>query len=126
MKNKILFVLSLLFGLMFINAGLNKFYNYIPVPDDISEDAMKIFIAMSEIIWLMPLIAIVEIIGGILIIIPQLRALGALVNLPIMTGILIHHITLGEGILIPLIMFSILIWIIYEERKKLLPLLKKQ
>lgn len=126
MKNKILFVLSLLFGLMFINAGLNKFFNYMPVPDDIPEDAMKIFVAMTEIIWLMPLIGIVEIIGGILIIFPRFRALGALVNLPIMTGILIHHITLGEGVLIPLIMFFILIWLIYEERKKFLPLLIEQ
>ncbi len=32
MKNKILFVVSLLFGLLFINAGLNKFFNYMPVP----------------------------------------------------------------------------------------------
>jgi len=32
MKKKILFVLSLLFGLMFINSGLNKFFNYLPSP----------------------------------------------------------------------------------------------
>lgn len=94
------------------------------VPDDIPEEAMKMFIAMTEIIWLMPLIAIVELIGGILIIFPRLRALGALVNLPIMTGILIHHITLGEGLLVPLALFIIIIWVLYEERRKYLPLIE--
>lgn len=32
MKQKIITVVSVLFGLMFINAGLNKFFNYMPVP----------------------------------------------------------------------------------------------
>lgn len=32
MRKKILFVLSLLFGLMFVNAGLNVFFNYMPEP----------------------------------------------------------------------------------------------
>lgn len=49
MKNKILFILCLLSGLMFINAGLNKFFNYIPVPEDMPEKTMKMFTAMMEI-----------------------------------------------------------------------------
>ncbi|MEC3965840.1 DoxX family protein [Flagellimonas halotolerans] len=88
MKNRIVFVLSLLLGLMFINAGLNKFFNYMPVPEDIPEKAMKMIMAMTEITWLMPLLAIVEIIGGVLFMIPRFRALGALAILPIMTGII--------------------------------------
>ena len=46
MKQKILFVLCLLFGLMFINAGLNKFLNYMPVPEEMPEDSMQLFTAM--------------------------------------------------------------------------------
>ena len=41
MKAKILFVLCLLFGLMFINAGLNKFFNYMPMPKDMPENSME-------------------------------------------------------------------------------------
>ena len=66
MKNKIQFVICLLFGLMFINAGLNKFFNYMPVPKNLPEHMLKIMGAMMTITWLMPLIAIVEIIGGVL------------------------------------------------------------
>jgi len=84
MKNKILFVVSLLFGLMFINAGLNKFLNYMPVPDDLPESMMKVMTAFMEISWLMPLIAVAEIVGGLLFIIPKVRALGAIVIFPIL------------------------------------------
>ena len=69
MKQKILFVVCLLFGLMFINAGLNKIFNYIPVPDNMPEGMMKMFNGVTAIVWLMPLIAAAEIVGGILFII---------------------------------------------------------
>lgn len=125
MKNKILFVVSLLFGLMFINAGLNKLLNYMPIPEDLPQEVMVMFEAMTKITWLMPLIAVFEIIGGILIIVPRLRALGALVLTPIMVGIVAHHIALGDLNPLPFAMAAILIWIIFENRVKYLPLIKK-
>ena len=54
MKNKLLFVICLLFGLVFINAGLNKFFNYMPIPEDMPEKVMKMFTTIMEIGWLMP------------------------------------------------------------------------
>ena len=48
MKKKILFVVSLLFGLMFINSGLNKIFNYIPVPENMPENMVKLMAAMME------------------------------------------------------------------------------
>lgn len=50
MKKKILFAVSLLFGLMFINSGLNKFFNYMPIPKDLPESLMKVMGAFMEII----------------------------------------------------------------------------
>lgn len=76
MKKKILFILCLLFGLMFINAGLNKFFNYMPAPDDIPENMIQLMGAIDQFGWLMPLIGLVEVLGGILIILPKTRALG--------------------------------------------------
>ena len=123
MKQKILFVLCLLFGLMFINAGLNKFFNYIPVPEDMPEDSMQMFTAMMQIGWLMPLIAIFEIIGGILFIIPKVRALGAVILAPIMTGIMLTHFTIApEELPIALSLLAIYLWVIFENRNKYLPM----
>ncbi len=125
MKNKILSVISFLFGLMFINAGLNKFFNYLPAPDDMPERALKMLMAMSEITWLLQLIATFEMIGGILFILPRFRALGAIVLTPIMAGILAHHFILGDGLIIPLLLTAILIWVIVENRHKYQPLINK-
>ena len=92
MKKKILFIVSLLFGLMFINAGLNKIFNYIPVPDDLPAETVKLMSALMAVSWLMPLIAVVEIVGGILFITNRFRALGALITFPILIGIVLTHV----------------------------------
>jgi uncharacterized membrane protein YphA (DoxX/SURF4 family) len=125
MKNKILFVLSLLFGLMFINAGLNKFFFYMPMPEDAPAEGMKDFAAMMEISWLLPLIAVAEIVGGIFVIIPKTRALGALIIFPVMVGILLTHIFVDTTTLpIAAVLAAILGWIMYENREKYFPIIR--
>lgn len=124
MKSKILFVLCLLTGLMFLNAGLNKFFNYMPIPDNMPEDTMKMFNGMMAITWLMPLIGATEIVGAILFIIPKTRALGALVLLPIMVGIVLTHLMVDQsGLPIALVLFAINIWVIVENREKYMPMI---
>lgn len=125
MKKKILFVISLLFGLMFINAGLNKFLNYIPVPDDMPDEMVKLTTALMSISWLFPLIATVEIVGGILFIIPKFRALGAIIIFPIVVGIVLTH-TINEpsGLPVALVLLLINLWVFFENREKYLPMIK--
>ncbi|MBI2280829.1 MAG: DoxX family protein [Bacteroidetes bacterium] len=125
MKNKILFIICLLFGLMFINAGLNKFLNYIPVPDDMPEAMVKLTEALMSISWLMPLVAVVEIVGGILFIIPKFRALGAIIIFPIVVGIVLTH-TINEpsGLPMALVLLLINLWVFFENREKYLPMIK--
>ena len=125
MKKKILFVVSILFGLMFINAGLNKFFNYIPVPADLPEKMVKVMAAMMEITWLMPLLASAEIVGGILFMIPKFRALGAIVIFPVMVGILLTHLVLEpSGLPIALVLMAIEVWVIFENREKYMPMIR--
>lgn len=124
MKKKILFIACLLFGLMFINAGLNKFLNYMPVPKDMPPNAMAMFGAIMQIKWLMPLIGIAEIIGGILVIIPRFRALGAVIIFPVMVGILLTVISLSSGIPMVLVLWAVLIWVLFENREKYFPMIR--
>lgn len=125
MKKKILFVVSLLFGLMFINSGLNKFFNYLPMPADLPEETIKVMTAMMQIKWLMPLVATFEIIGGALFITNRFRALGAIIIFPILVGILLHHITLmPAGLPIVIVLMAINIWVIIENREKYLPMIR--
>lgn len=116
MKRIIQNIVSLLAGLMFINAGLNKLLDYIPVPDDLPEQLVNMNTAMAEIGWLLPLVAIAEITGGILFITPHFRALGAIILFPIMLGILIIHFTVDpSGLAVVLAIFLVLLWGMYEN-----------
>jgi len=125
MKKKLIFVLSLLFGLMFINSGLNKFFNYLPVPSDLPEALLKDMNAFMEISWLMPLIAVVEIVGGILFVTNRFRALGAIIVLPVMVGVVCVHMSVApSGLPIAFILLAINLWAIFENRQKYLPLVR--
>lgn len=124
MKQKILFGVCLLFGLMFINAGLNKFFNYMPMPEDMPESMMKVMGAFMQISWLMPLVAVAEILGGILIIISKYGALGAIIAFPIVTGILLTNIfNAPSGLSIALVFLAVNLWVIFENRKKYMPMI---
>ncbi|SEV91003.1 DoxX protein [Chitinophaga sp. YR573] len=126
MKSKILFVLCLLTGLMFINAGLDKFFHYMPVPKDMPEKMVKVGMAFMEIGWLMPLVGIIEILGGLLLFSSRTRALGAIVILPVLTGILLTCISMAPSALpIALTLTAIILWVIIDNREKYLPMVRK-
>jgi putative oxidoreductase len=125
MKKKILLGVSILFGLMFINSGLNKFFNYMPMPKDMPENMMKAMTAFMEIGWLMPLIAVAEIAGGLLFITNKFRALGAIIIFPVLIGILLTHIIIApSGLPFALVLLAIEIWVIIENREKYIPMIK--
>lgn len=125
MKKRILNILSVLFGLLLLNGGLNKFLHYMPVPDDLPEGLTRDNAALLEISWLLPLIGSAELLGGLLILLPRTRALGALVIFPVMVGVLLTHIFVApEGLPVALVIWGILIWIMYDNRRRYFPLIK--
>ncbi len=124
-KSKILFGVCLLFGLMFINSGLNKFFEYMPVPKDLPPGLMKAFGAFMEIGWILPLVAVAEILGGLLVMIPKTRALGAIILFPVMVGAVITNVMYyKQGLPMVIVVAAILLWIIFEERNKYLPMVR--
>lgn len=126
MKQKIIFVVSVLFGLMFLNAGLNKFFNYMPIPEDIPENLLKVMEAFMNIGWLLPLTGLIEIIGGILFMIPKTRALGAVVIFPIMVGVVLTNtVNDTSGMPIALVLLAINLWVLIENKEKYRPMLRK-
>ena len=115
-------VICVLFGLMFLNAGLDKFFHYMPMPE-MPADMMKVFEAFGTIKWLMPLVGFIEIIGGLLFIVPKTRALGAIVILPVMAGIILHNsVFMPSGLSIAGVLLLINIWVIADNWKKYQPM----
>lgn len=125
MKQKILFVVCLLFGLLFINSGLNKFFNYMPMPSDMPEAMLKLFASFMEIKFLMPLVAVAEIIGGLLFIFSKTRALGAIIIFPVNIGILLTHILfVPSGIVLAIILLGINLWVLVINKDKYMPMIE--
>jgi len=86
---------------------------------------MKVMAAFMEIGWLMPLVAVDEIVGGTLFMIPKLRALGAIIIFPVMIGIILTHIFLEpSGLPLALVLLAINLWVIIENREKYMPMIK--
>jgi uncharacterized membrane protein YphA (DoxX/SURF4 family) len=124
MKEKILMVLCALFGLGMIIFGANKLYPFMPMPE-LTEEQKTIFGAFGTIKWLMPLVGITEILGGLLIAIPKTRALGAIVILPVMVGILVHNLTFDPGqLLIPAVFAIINLWAIIDNTDRYKAMIK--
>ncbi len=108
-----------LFALMFMNAGLDKFLHYMPVPP-MSEEMQKIFGAMTTLKWIIPLVGSIELTSGILVLFPKTRILGALMIFPVLIGILIHNATfMPEGLIIAGVLFLIEIWMLIDNKDKI-------
>ncbi len=124
MKSKIFTFFCVVLALVFINAGMDKFFHYIPVPNNLPEEVVKDGMALVEIAWLLPLIASAEILGGLLIIFRKTRALGVLVLFPVAVGILLSNTVDASALPVALAVWAILLWIIYENREKYLVLVR--
>lgn len=71
----------------------------------------------------MPLVGVIEAIGGLLFIFPKTRALGAIVILPITVGVILHNaIFMPEGLVIAAPFFLIHVWMIADNWGKYKPL----
>jgi putative oxidoreductase len=116
-------ILCALFGLMFLNAGLDKFFHYMPMPE-MPAEMMKLYEAFGTIKWLMPLVGFIEIVGGLLFIFPKTRPLGALVILPVLVGVIIHNaVFMPSGLAIAGVLLLINIWVIADNWKKYQPMI---
>lgn len=94
------------------------------MPEKLPDKMLKAMAAFMEIGWLFPLVGLAEILGGLLIIIPKTRALGALIILPVMVGITLTNIVQdSSGLPMVIALWAILIWIMVENRRKYLPLI---
>ncbi|MGE9311921.1 DoxX family membrane protein [Niabella sp. CJ426] len=111
-------IFFVLFALMFINAGLDKFLHYMPMPE-MTPEMKPVFEAFGTLSWLTPLTGLIELLAGILILFPKTRALGAIMILPVMIGILCHNATfMPSGLLIAGVLFLINFWMIGDNWKK--------
>ncbi|HTF45929.1 MAG TPA: DoxX family protein [Pseudonocardia sp.] len=109
----VLWVLQVLGAVSFLLAGYQKLAG--------SPDMVALFAAIGAGQWFRFLTGTLEILGGIALLIPRLRALGALGLVGVMIGALITNFTLGMTPLAALVELVIVAVILWGRRRELTP-----
>ena len=95
MNSKVFMVVRILLGLFVLVFGLNKFFNFMPMPE-LSADAGAYFGALSNSKTLM-LVALVEIVAGLALIFNKYGALLALILMSVSINAVLFHAVLDPG-----------------------------
>nr|WP_299338624.1 hypothetical protein [Allomuricauda sp.] len=112
-------------GLLMVIFGLNMFLGFIPVEPPADETAQQ-FLETMFTSYLFVVVAIAEVVGGILIVIKKTRLLGWFLLAPIVFNIVAFHVAhdfVGNGIwLLPAALFLAGGFFLKEESLQLLKL----
>jgi putative oxidoreductase len=118
-----------LLGLIFVVFGLNFFLKFIPIPSPPEGSPPAMFLGAMYITGYLAFVKVLEVLGGVLVAIPQTRNLGLLVLAPIIVNILAFQVFLvkGAGLADPVvILITILpIFLLWSARKSFAALLRQ-
>ena len=111
-------------GILMIIFGLNKFLGFIAV-DPPADPVAQAFLGNMFTTYLFKVVALAEILGGILLLVPKLRLLGWMLLAPVVFNIAAFHVAhdfIGNGIwLLPTALF---VWVGINFRTSLSQLIK--
>ena len=114
--------ISILLGLTLIIFGLNKFFTFMPVVE-LSAPGLEFMGAFVKVGYGMTIVAIVEIVTGILIAINKYRALALVILFPVMLNALLFHVFLDpENILPAVLVVGMNLFLMYASKEKYAPL----
>ncbi len=109
-------------GSVFVVFGLNGFFNFISVPP-MPRDAVSFMSALAATGYMLPMVKLIEIIGGALVLSGTLTALGLLVLAPIVINILMFHVVLApSGLPLPLALLVACLYLAWYNRQAYRPL----
>jgi len=115
-------IVSVILGVVLISFGLNKFINFMPAVE-LSAPGLEFMGAFIKIGYGMTVVAVVEIIAGILIAANVFRALALVALFPIMLNALLFHVFLDPENMLPAVLTILMnIFLMYAVRDKYAPL----
>lgn len=120
MNSKVFLVVRILLGLILLVFGFNKFFQFLPPPEGMSEAAGNYFGALVET-KTMTMVAIVEIVAGLALIINKYGALMAVVLMSVSVNAVLYHATLDPGNIAPaiaLLLLNLIVMFGYKEKYK--------
>ena len=113
-------VASILLGLLFIMSAITVLFNLAPMPELPKDTPIAHFMAAFGPTGYMKFVKVIELLGGLFLLIPKTRNLGLLCLGPIIVNILaFHHFVAGDGIFQPMLIVIALLalFLLWAERK---------
>ncbi|MBL4747007.1 MAG: hypothetical protein JKY08_11670 [Flavobacteriaceae bacterium] len=111
-------IVSLILGVLLITFGLNKFINFMPAVE-LSAPGLEFMGAFVKIGYGMTIVAVVEIIAGILIATNIFRALALVALFPIMLNALLFHVFLDPENMLPAVVALLMnVFLMYAVRDR--------
>ncbi len=111
-------VVRILLGLLLLMTGFNKFFMFMPMPEMV-DPAQQFMMALANTGYIMPIVAIVEIVTAIMIIFNRYQALALVILFPIMLNAFLFHLFLdigGIGGSVVAIAFNIYLLFVSKDR----------
>ena len=114
-------VAGILLGLLFVMSAVVVLFNLVPTPPMPEGTPIAMFMGAFGPTGYMTFIKVLELVGGILVMIPRTRNFGLLVLGPIIINILAFHlfVTKGEGLTNPMLIIIVLLalYLLWVGRK---------
>ena len=120
MNSKVSMVIRILLALMLLVFGTNKFFDFLPAPEGMSDDAGAYFAALTSV-KLVTLIAVVEIATGLALLFNKWGALMALILMSVSVNAVLYHANLDMGNIGPaagLFVLNLLVLYGYKDKYK--------
>lgn len=120
MNSKVLKIIRIIFGVLLIFFGSNKFLNFMPAPESIPDAVMNYMTALMATKTL-TLVGLVEIAAGLAFIFNKFGALLAIILMSVSINAVLFHLTLDQanslGAII-LLVLNIIILFSYKDKYK--------
>lgn len=117
MNSKFTQITRILLGVILLLSGLNKLFTFIPTPAD---DLLQTF---GQVDYILPIVAVLEIIIAILLLTKKWVAFALIVLVPVSLNILLFHIYLNlEGIAPAIVVATLNAILLYKHRRQYAPL----
>ena len=126
MNSKVVTGARIVLGLLLVVFGLNKFLQFMPMPA-MAEPAGTFMEALVGTGYMMPLVAVIEILVGALLLANRYAALALLLLVPISVNIVAFHLFLDLGGIAGAALVCILnVFLLFAYRSHYQPLLAHQ
>lgn len=118
MNAKVLLILRILFGLFLVLFGSNKFLNFLPPFEGMSETAITYFESLTAAKVLL-LVGIVETLAGISLLINKFSSLMMVILMSVSVNAVLFHLSLDIANIAPaLVLLSLNIVLLYAHKER--------